>query len=74
MTQITPQQAGGVNVVAFLDMLGWGQATGSTNTSLRTCWRCTERPAGRWRRDRAREHHENHRRDFHGGCSGARDC
>ncbi len=27
MTQITPQQAGGVNVVAFLDMLAWSEGT-----------------------------------------------
>lgn len=27
MTQITPQQAGGVNVVAFLDMLAWAEGT-----------------------------------------------
>jgi len=27
MAQITPQQAGGVNVVAFLDMLAWSEGT-----------------------------------------------
>jgi len=27
MAQITPQQAGGVNVVAFLDMLAWAEGT-----------------------------------------------
>jgi len=27
MTQITPEQAGGVNVVAFLDMLAWAEGT-----------------------------------------------
>ncbi|AVJ32740.1 lysozyme [Stenotrophomonas sp. MYb57] len=27
MAQITPQQAGGVNVVAFLDMLAWSERT-----------------------------------------------
>lgn len=27
MAQITPQQAGGMNVVAFLDMLAWSEGT-----------------------------------------------
>lgn len=30
MAQITPQQAGGVNVVAFLDMLAWSEGTSTS--------------------------------------------
>jgi muramidase (phage lysozyme) len=30
MTQITPQQAGGVNVVAFLSMLAWSEGTSTS--------------------------------------------
>ncbi|HDS1139822.1 TPA: glycoside hydrolase family 104 protein [Stenotrophomonas maltophilia] len=30
MTQITPEQAGGVNVVAFLDMLAWSEGTSTS--------------------------------------------
>lgn len=35
MTQITPQQAGGVNVVAFLDMLAWSEGTDNGKSTLR---------------------------------------
>lgn len=33
MARITPQQAGGVNVVAFLDMLAWSEGTSTSSAT-----------------------------------------
>jgi len=37
MAQITPQQAGGVNVVAFLDMLAWSEGTDNGRQPTNDC-------------------------------------
>ncbi|WP_419403755.1 lysozyme [Stenotrophomonas rhizophila] len=37
MARITPQQAGGVNVVAFLDMLAWSEGTDNGKQPTRDC-------------------------------------
>lgn len=37
MARITPQQAGGVNVVAFLDMLAWSEGTDNGKQRTRDC-------------------------------------
>ena len=33
MARITPQQAGGVNVLAFLDMLAWAEGTSTSKAT-----------------------------------------